>query len=81
MTSSDEFKFEEPSQMGIKSFGMNKPHLLFHLGTRDPISVNYGFGYWLNNPKNNNSSYFTRERLWYENTKNGLYVNMVCHDG
>jgi hypothetical protein len=35
----------------IKDFGMNKPHLLFHLGDRHPVSVNYGFGYWLANPE------------------------------
>jgi len=32
-------------------FGMNKPHLLFHLGDRHPVSVNYGFGYWMNGPR------------------------------
>ena len=27
-------------------FGMNKPHMLFHLGDRQPISLNIGWGYW-----------------------------------
>lgn len=60
---------------------MNKPHLLFHLGERQTISTNYGTGYWLNNHKANKKKYFTKTRLWYENTDNGLYVNMVSHDG
>jgi len=34
----------------LKNFGMNKPHTLFHLGDRHPVSVNYGIGYWLDNP-------------------------------
>lgn len=31
---------------GISDFGMNKPHLLFHVGERSKVAVNYGFGYW-----------------------------------
>jgi hypothetical protein len=41
----------QKSDFSIKDFGMNKPHLLFHLGDRHPVSVNYGFGYWLTNPE------------------------------
>ena len=33
---------------GISDFGMNKAHLLFHLGERSKVAVNYGFGYWQN---------------------------------
>lgn len=65
----------------LNDFGMNKPHLLFHLGERRSVSVNYGLGYWLNYPQAENKQYFTRSRLWYETTSNGLYVNMVSHDG
>lgn len=60
---------------------MNKPHLLFHLGERKSLSVNYGLGYWMNNPSSDNKKYFTEARLWYENTNNDLYVNMISHDG
>jgi hypothetical protein len=35
--------------LDVKDFGMNKPHLLFHLGTRKPISLNMGYGYWRDN--------------------------------
>lgn len=67
--------------LSLSNFGMNKPHLLFHLGERSPVSVNYGFGYWLNNPQSDNKQHFTSSRLWYENTNQGLYVNMLSHDG
>ena len=40
--------------ISLSDFGMNKPHLLFHLGERRPVSVNYGMGYWLNNPASEN---------------------------
>ncbi len=74
---------EQPNKYrkGLQNFGMNKPHLLFHLGTRSPVSVNYGMGYWMNNPSDENRSYFTNARLWYETKRDELYVNMVCHDG
>lgn len=65
----------------LNDFGMNKPHLLFHLGERRSVAVNYGMGYWLNNHQSESKQYFTKTRLWYENTNNGLYVNMVSHDG
>ena len=45
------------------------------------MAVNYGMGYWLNNYQSESKQYFTKTRLWYENTNNGLYVNMVSHDG
>ena len=61
---------------------MNKPHLLFHLGERNKVSTNFGFGYWQNRaPANKTRGDFTKTRLYYENTKNGLYVNMLSHDG
>ncbi len=61
---------------------MNKPHLLFHLGTRRPISTNIGFGYWMNKVnKSSENSYFSKMRLWYENKDNGLYINVKSHDG
>jgi len=40
-----------PNSVTFTDFGMNKPHLLFHLGERKAISTNYGTGYWLNNLK------------------------------
>lgn len=39
------------NQRQFLDFGMNKPHLLFHLGERHSVSVNYGMGYWLSNPQ------------------------------
>lgn len=68
------------SYKSINSFGMNKPHLLFHLGERTKVAVNHGFAYWaaLQGSKKNN---FSNMRLQYENKKNGLYVNMLSHDG
>ncbi len=35
-----------PVALNFNSFGMNKPHLLFHLGDRMPVSKNVGWGYW-----------------------------------
>lgn len=32
--------------LSFVNFGPNKPHLLFHLGDRSPISLNLGWGYW-----------------------------------
>ncbi len=49
----------------LSDFGMNKPHLLFHLGERKSLSVNYGLGYWMNNPSSESKKYFTEARLWY----------------
>ena len=40
---------EVNSIKSLSDFGMNKPHLLFHLGERRSVAVNYGMGYWLNN--------------------------------
>ena len=60
---------------------MNKPHLLFHLGERNKVAVNYGFGFWHNKPKGKGQSNFSPLRMYYENTKNGLYVDMLNHDG
>ena len=54
-----------PNSVSFTDFGMNKPHLLFHLGERKTISTNYGTGYWLNNHKSVNQQYFTKSRLWY----------------
>lgn len=56
----------------ISNFGMNKPHLLFHLGQRTPLSLNIGWGYWTQDEK---------IRYLYENTNNNLYVNMKEHNG
>lgn len=53
------------------NFGMNKPHLLFHLGDRSPISLNIGWGYW---------SADGTFRLHYKNTNDKLYVKMNAHD-
>lgn len=51
---------------GISDFGMNKPHLLFHLGERNKVSVNYGFGYWQNRgTSDRGKSNFTNTRLKY----------------
>lgn len=47
----------------ISSFGMNKPHLLFHLGERSKVAVNHGFAYWQNQKAN--STHFTKLRLFY----------------
>ncbi len=69
------------SQRKFNDFGMNKPHLLFHLGERYSVAVNYGMSYWLNNAQAQNKQYFTKSRLRYENTNDGLYVNMISHDG
>lgn len=65
----------------LNSFGMNKPHLLFHLGERNKISVNHGFAYWQNLKDSKDKNNFSKLRLYYENKKQGLYVNMVSHDG
>jgi hypothetical protein len=65
----------------LNSFGMNKPHLLFHLGERSKVAVNYGFAYWQNLDQVKDKSHFSKLRLFYENKKQGLYVNMVSHDG
>jgi hypothetical protein len=54
------------------SFGMNKPHYLFHLGDREPLSINMGWGYWSDN---------NTLRMKYANTKDNLYVSMNIHDG
>lgn len=62
------------------SFGMNKPHLLFHLGDRKKVASNFGFSYWQNTPNKKNQNNFSKLRLYYENTKNGLYVDMRSHD-
>lgn len=56
----------------FKTFGMNKPHFLFHLGDRRPISTNIGWGYWSGSQP---------LRLKYENTDNNIYADMVIHDG
>lgn len=61
----------------LADFGMNKPHLLFHLGDRHHVSVNYGISYWLNHPRKQ----FEPTRLWYETTKEGLYIDVLAHDG
>jgi hypothetical protein len=29
-----------------KRFAMNKPHMLFQVSSREPISINTGWGYW-----------------------------------
>lgn len=65
----------------LNSFGMNKPHLLFQLGERSKVAVNHGFAYWQNLDKAKDKSNFSKLRLFYENKKQGLYVNMVSHDG
>lgn len=41
----------QTNQRQFLDFGMNKPHLLFHLGERHSVSVNYGMSYWLSNPQ------------------------------
>lgn len=56
----------------LPSFGMNKPHLLFHLGDRRAVSTNIGWGYWVGNGSN---------RLTYQNTDSGIYASMDIHDG
>jgi hypothetical protein len=56
----------------FKNFGMNKPHYLFHLGDRRPLSLNLGWGYWSDN---------NTMRLKYANTKDSLYASMAIHDG
>jgi len=51
---------------GVSDFGMNKPHLLFHVGERSKVAVNYGFGYWQNRGTNDKGkSNFTNTRLRY----------------
>lgn len=56
----------------FKGWGMNKPHYLFHLGDRRPVSSNVGWGYWADDQPT---------RLRYLNTKDNLYAHMVVHDG
>lgn len=67
-----------------RDFGMNKPHLIFHLGTRYPFSVNYGNGYWLKqivDDKGQYKQFFSYPRFKYDNTKDGLYIDMIVHNG
>lgn len=56
----------------MPSFGMNKPHMLFHLGDRKAISLNIGWGYWAGSGPN---------RLKFKNTNEGIYATMQAHDG
>ena len=65
----------------FRDFGLNKPHLLFHLGERRPVAVNYGTGYWLSDASSPTREYFSPTRLWYDTTRNGLQVRMLSHDG
>ena len=60
------------SAVAIPSFGMNKPHHLFHLGDRRSVSLNLGWGYWVGDGPN---------RFTYQNTKDGIYASMDTHDG
>lgn len=55
-----------------KRFAMNKPHMLFQVGSREPVSINSGWGYW--------SEYddrFTKLRLLYENEQEGLFCEFT----
>lgn len=61
-----------PVALNFSSFGMNKPHLLFHLGDRMPVSKNVGWGYWSNGDT---------LRLKYANTDQDVYAHMTIHDG
>ena len=68
----------------MNDFGMNKPHLLFQLGQRKRVTTSFGFGYWQHNKngtRKSKQSNFSSLRLTYENKKNGLYVDMLSHDG
>jgi hypothetical protein len=56
----------------FKTFGMNKPHYLFHLGDRRPASTNIGWGYWSGSQS---------LRMKYANTNEEIYAHMVIHDG
>lgn len=38
-----------PTANCFKNFGMNKPHHLFHIGDRRPVSLNIGWGYFADN--------------------------------
>lgn len=58
--------------VSMASFGMNKPHHLFHLGDRAPISLNLGWGYWAADSPN---------RFAYLTTDDGIYASMDVHDG
>lgn len=61
-----------PGACSFADFGMNKPHLLFHLGDRMPVSKNIGWGYWTN---------AETLRLKYANTDQNIYAHMTIHDG
>ena len=56
----------------LPNFGMNKPHHLFHLGNRSPVSLNIGWGYW---------AHASPLRIKYQNKKDGLYAKMDVHNG
>lgn len=63
----------------VNDFGMNKPHLMFQVGERKKVGTNYGWAYWENHKSS--KAHFGSMRLFYENSKNGLYINMLSHDG
>lgn len=65
------FLLVSPS-LNFKNFGMNKPHFLFHLGDRRPVSNNIGWGYWSGNDP---------LRLKYQNINDDIYAHMIVHDG
>lgn len=62
--------------LSLEKYGPNKPHMLFQIGERNKESVSFGWGYYADSGYNHSDM-----RLKYENTDNGMYCNVLEHDG
>ena len=61
--------------VSMSKFAMNKPHMLFQVSSREPVSINAGWGYWARTNTTDNV------RWRYKNTNHQLYCAMTEHDG
>ena len=60
----------------MERFGPNKPHMLFHVGERSKDALSMGWGYYLDN-----GTSLSEARLKYKTTKDGIYCNVLEHNG